>query len=58
MLMGTPGFHDVVGERDGKTIGSNFMDERSLIFGIGPITVDPAVQNRGVGRQLMQCAMG
>jgi hypothetical protein len=35
-------------------VGSNFLDERSTVAGIGPITVDPAVQNRAVGRQLMQ----
>jgi hypothetical protein len=29
------------------------MDERSAIFGIGPITVDSTFQNAGVGRQLM-----
>jgi hypothetical protein len=28
--------------------------KRSIIAGIGPITVDPAVQNRAVGRELMQ----
>ena len=33
------------------------MDERSAIAGIGPITVDPAVQNKTVGRQLMMAAM-
>lgn len=57
MLIGHPGFYGVVVERNGKIIGSNFMDERSPVFGIGPITVDPAVQNRGVGRQLMQHVM-
>jgi predicted N-acetyltransferase YhbS len=57
MLIGHPGFYDVVVEREGKIIGSNFTDERSPIFGIGPITVDPAVQNRGVGRQLMRHVM-
>jgi hypothetical protein len=35
-------------------VGSNFMDERSTIAGIGPITVDPAVQNRTIGSLLMQ----
>ena len=54
MLVDHPGFYNVVAERDGKIVGSNFMDERSRVFGIGPITVDPAVQNQGVGRQLMQ----
>jgi GNAT superfamily N-acetyltransferase len=54
MLIEHPGFYNVVAERDGRIIGSNFMDERSPVLGIGPITVDPAVQNQGVGRRLMQ----
>ena len=54
MLLEHPGFYSVVAERDGAIIGSNFLDERSTIVGIGPISVDPAVQNQGVGRRLMQ----
>ncbi|HME25990.1 MAG TPA: GNAT family N-acetyltransferase [Acetobacteraceae bacterium] len=54
MLMEHPGFYGVVAERDGAIIGSNFLDERSTIVGVGPISVDPAVQNQGVGRRLMQ----
>jgi predicted N-acetyltransferase YhbS len=54
MLLEHPGFYSVVAERDGTIIGSNFLDERSVIVGVGPITVDPAVQNQGVGRRLMQ----
>ncbi|MGQ0736643.1 MAG: GNAT family N-acetyltransferase [Acidobacteriota bacterium] len=53
-LIAHPGFHAVVAELDGRIIGSNFLDERSSVAGIGPITVDPAVQNRAVGRLLMQ----
>ena len=54
MLLEHPGFYGVVAERDGTIIGSNFLDERSAIVGVGPISVDPAVQNQGVGRRLMQ----
>jgi predicted N-acetyltransferase YhbS len=53
-LLSHPGFYAVVAELDGRIVGSNFVDERSAIAGIGPITVDPAVQNRTIGRQLMQ----
>lgn len=53
MLLGHPGFYSVVAESDGRIVGSNFLDERSLIAGIGPITIDPEAQNRGVGRALM-----
>jgi hypothetical protein len=47
----------VVAEQNGRIVGSNCMDERSIVFGIGPITVDPHGQNHGVGRQLMQAAL-
>lgn len=53
-LLAHPGFCAVVAELDGRVVGSNFLDERSTVAGIGPITVDPAVQNRTVGRLLMQ----
>ena len=56
-LLANPGFHKVVAELDGRVVGSNFLDERNPIAGIGPITVDPAVQNRAVGRRLMQAVM-
>lgn len=49
-----PGFYSVVAELDGRVVGSNFLDERSPISGLGPITVDPAVQDRSIGRRLMQ----
>jgi GNAT superfamily N-acetyltransferase len=52
-LFGHPGFYSVVAEVKGAIVGSNFLDERSPIAGVGPITVDPAVQDRGVGGVLM-----
>ncbi|MGP0026110.1 MAG: GNAT family N-acetyltransferase [Streptosporangiaceae bacterium] len=52
-----PGFYSVVAETDGKIVGSNFLDERSPIVGVGPITVAPDAQNRGAGRLLMQDAL-
>jgi predicted N-acetyltransferase YhbS len=54
MLLGHPGFYSVVAERGGQIVGSNFLDERSSIGGVGPITVDPSGQNRGVGGALMR----
>ena len=52
-LLSHPGFYAVVAEADGRIVGSNFLDERSAIAGVGPITVDPAVQNGRIGRALM-----
>lgn len=56
-LIAHEGFFDVVAESDGTVVGSNFLDERNPISGIGPITVDPALQNDGAGRALMQAVM-
>jgi predicted N-acetyltransferase YhbS len=52
-----PSIWGVVAERDGLIVGSNFVDERGPVRGLGPITVDPAVQAVGVGRALMDAAL-
>lgn len=57
MLFQHPDIYRLVAERDGRVVGSNFMDERSPIFGIGPITVDRSEQDSGVGRRLMEEAL-
>lgn len=56
-MLAHPGIYCVVAEMEGRLVGSNFLDERGPAFGIGPITVDPTVQNKSVGRQLMQEVM-
>jgi predicted N-acetyltransferase YhbS len=48
-----PLFHCLVAERRGALVGSNCMDERSNIWGIGPLTIDPSVQDTGIGTRLM-----
>ena len=57
MLFSSSDFYCVVAEVNGRTVGSNALDERSPIMGIGPITVDPEVQNAGMGRALMRAVM-
>ena len=52
-----PSVWGVVAEIDGRIVGSNFLDERDPIRGVGPITVDPEGQNAGVGRKLMAAVM-
>lgn len=52
-----PGLYAVVAELDGQVVGSNFLDERSPIVGLGPLTVAPSVQNRAVGRHLMHAVL-
>ena len=51
------GFFDVVAELDGKIVGSNFLDERNPIAGVGPVTVAPTLQNSGAGRALMRAVL-
>ena len=53
-MISRPGYYGIVAQLDGRIAGSNFMDERSPIAGIGPVSVDPEVQNHAVGRQMMQ----
>ena len=45
--------YSVVAEADGRVVGSNFLWEYPLIAGVGPITVDPEVQNVALGKSLM-----
>jgi predicted N-acetyltransferase YhbS len=56
-MFSDPGFYCVVAEVDGEIVGSNCLDERAMIGGIGPITIRPGGQNKGVGRLLMQAVM-
>lgn len=56
-FIGHPSIWGVAATQDGRVVGSNFLDERDPIRGVGPITVDPTVQTRGVGRQLMQAVI-
>lgn len=57
LFFGHPGFYCVVAEIDGRIVGSNCVDERSTIAGIGPVTVEPGVQNGRIGRTLMQAVV-
>jgi predicted N-acetyltransferase YhbS len=61
MIVGTmlrhPRFYSVIAERGARIVGSNFMDERGAIAGIGPISVDPEVQDSGIGKRMMLAAI-
>ena len=56
-LVTNSGFFGIVAERDGRIVGSSFLDERSTIHAIGPVSVDPAAQDARVGRALMLAMM-
>jgi predicted N-acetyltransferase YhbS len=49
--------HGVIAEIDGQVVGSNFLWAEEAVAGVGPITVAPLVQNRHIGRSLMQAVI-
>ena len=57
VFIGHPSIWGVVAVQDGQVVGSNFLDERDQIRGVGPITVDPRLQNTSMGRRLMEAVI-
>jgi GNAT superfamily N-acetyltransferase len=56
-MIAGPSCYGLVAEDSGRVVGSNFLHEDDRISGIGPITVDPALQNDGAGRVLMEAVL-
>ncbi len=54
MIFSMPNVYSVIAESNGRIVASNFLWEGDTIAGVGPITVDPSVQNGAVGRRLME----
>ncbi|HEY0458715.1 MAG TPA: GNAT family N-acetyltransferase [Pyrinomonadaceae bacterium] len=54
MLLNRPGIYSVIAEQDGEIVGSNFLWEGNQVSGVGPITINPNVQNSSIGRSLME----
>ena len=58
MAIASPDIYGFVAEdENGKFLGSNFLWEHDAIVAVGPITIDPDVQAKGVGRRLMQAVI-
>lgn len=57
LIQRLPGRFGVAAVVNGRLAGSNFMMVADAVAGLGPITVDPDCQARGVGRRLMQAAL-
>lgn len=53
-LVARTDIHGVVAEAGGHVVGSNFLWKDDSVAGVGPITIDPAVQDAGIGRKLME----
>jgi GNAT superfamily N-acetyltransferase len=56
-LLEHPLIFGVLAREGGRVVGCNFLDERDPIRGVGPTTIDPAAQGRGVGRLLMDAVL-
>jgi predicted N-acetyltransferase YhbS len=56
-ILSGSGAWSVVAESAGEIVGSNFLWQDVLIAGVGPITVDPNVQNVSVGKKLMESVL-
>ena len=52
-----PCTYGVVAIAGGRIVGSNFLAEGDPIRAVGPISVDPDLQDTGVGRLLMQAVL-
>ena len=57
VLLSRPDIYSIIAEIDGRVVGSNFLWEGDPVAGVGPITVDPAEQNKAIGRQLMEAVL-
>jgi GNAT superfamily N-acetyltransferase len=56
-MVARPDIHGVVVEAAGRVVGSNFLWKDDAVAGVGPITVEPAAQNSGTGRKLMEAVL-
>jgi GNAT superfamily N-acetyltransferase len=56
-LLSRADIYAVVAELEDRVVGSNFLWESDSVAGVGPITVDPAVQNLRIGRSLMEAVL-
>jgi len=56
-LLSRSDIHAVIAEIDGRVVGSNFLWETGPVAGVGPITIDPGVQNGAIGRRLMEAVL-
>lgn len=57
MMAGHPKVFGVVAEEGGRIVGCNFLDQRDAVGGVGPMTVEPTYQSRGLGRRLMRAVV-
>jgi predicted N-acetyltransferase YhbS len=49
-----PDYTGVMAVLDNEVVGSNFLLHADEVAGVGPITVNPRLQAKGIGRALMQ----
>lgn len=56
-VVNRPDYTGIAAIDNGRILGSNFLLHADDVCGVGPITVDPTIQSKGIGRTLMQWAI-
>lgn len=56
-MLSHPKFHTAIAEVDGRTAGFIGIDDRDAIRGLGPLAIDPEIQNKSIGGTLFAYAM-
>ncbi|MBX3404681.1 MAG: GNAT family N-acetyltransferase [Phycisphaeraceae bacterium] len=56
-VINRPDYTGIAAIDNGRILGSNFLLHADEVCGVGPITVDPTIQSKGIGRTLMQWAI-
>lgn len=56
-LLSRSDVYSVTAELGGRVAGSNFLWVGDTVAGVGPITVDPELQNSRIGHQLMEAVL-
>jgi GNAT superfamily N-acetyltransferase len=53
LVISRPDIYGVAAQINGRLVGSNFLSLMDEVSGVGPITIDPVAQGKGIGRGLM-----
>lgn len=56
-MLASPDEFAVMAVSGGRPVGSNFLTVGDEVGGVGPISVDPSAEGRGIGRALMRAVL-
>ena len=56
-VFSSPSYYCVVAESDGRVVGNVCLDKRAVVAAVGPVSVDPTAQDRGIGRRMLDAVL-